>query len=69
VNATITVKPLNNGDEQITFQVLMDPGGIVPAFIVNMFIANAPYVSFMNFKKILSLPENYNYRSEEIIEP
>lgn len=69
VDATITVTPLSAGDEQITFQVLMDPGGIVPAFLVNMFIANAPYVSFMNFKKIISLPENCNYRSEEIIEP
>jgi hypothetical protein len=69
VNATITINPLNNGEVQITFQVLMDPGGMVPAFIMNMFIANAPFNSFMNFKKILSQAGYYNYLSKEIIEP
>ncbi len=69
VNATITIKPLTDGEVQITFQVLMDPGGMVPAFIINMFIANAPFNSFMNFKKILSEPGNYNYLSEDVIEP
>jgi hypothetical protein len=69
VNCTTVLTPLNSGDVQIDYRVHMEPGGLVPAFLVNMFIANAPFNSFTNFKNIISRPENYTYRSEEITEP
>ena len=31
----------------------IDPGGYVPAWMVNMVAAEAPYESFRNFKKIV----------------
>jgi hypothetical protein len=69
VNCTTILTPVNSGEVQIDYRVHMEPGGLVPAFLVNMFIANAPYNSFSNFKNIINQPKNYSYRSKDIIEP
>jgi hypothetical protein len=45
-----TVKPIDESTLQIEFTMLVDPGGSVPAWLINMVAAEAPYESFRNFK-------------------
>jgi len=45
--------PLGNGETKVTLQYLADPGGNVPAWIVNMFVVDGPYKTFLNMKELL----------------
>jgi hypothetical protein len=45
-----TVKPINESTLHVEFTMLVDPGGSVPAWLINMVAAEAPYESFRNFK-------------------
>jgi hypothetical protein len=35
------------------YQLSLDPGGLVPSWLVNLFIDKAPYESFMKMKKMV----------------
>lgn len=39
---------------KITYALRIDPGGSVPAWLVNIAMADGPYVSFKNLKQLLS---------------
>lgn len=45
-----TVKPINDSELSVEFNMLVDPGGTVPAWLINLVAAEAPYESFRNFK-------------------
>jgi len=45
------VKPLSASRLSVEFTMLVDPGGYVPAWLINMVAAEAPYESFRDFKK------------------
>jgi ribosome-associated toxin RatA of RatAB toxin-antitoxin module len=45
-----TVKPVSDSELSVEFNMLVDPGGSVPAWLINMVAAEAPYESFRNFK-------------------
>ena len=51
--ATWLVKPLPNNKISIDYQIKIDPGGGIPPWMVNLFIAKAPYESFKNLSKLL----------------
>lgn len=44
---------LNNNDLSIHYFLRIDPGGSVPTWLVNMAMAEGPYVSFKNLKEKL----------------
>jgi len=45
---------INNGqDLQVEYLLKIDPGGSVPAWLVNMAMAEGPYISFRNLKSQL----------------
>lgn len=44
------VKSLGKNRLNVEYSIQIDPGGSVPAWMVNMVSAEAPYVSFKNFK-------------------
>lgn len=52
--ATWLVQPLPNNKMHIDYQIKIDPGGGIPPWMVNLFIAKAPYESFKNLSKLLS---------------
>ncbi|HTJ48495.1 MAG TPA: START domain-containing protein [Cyclobacteriaceae bacterium] len=57
--STWTVKRLSSKKLEVHYAIKIDPGGSVPAWMVNMVCAEAPYVSFSNLKsKIKSLKNN-----------
>ena len=47
-----TVRQKNKNQLHVRFTMQIDPGGIVPAWIVNWVCAQAPYQSFKNLKGI-----------------
>ena len=65
---TSTFTPLKNGLVQIIYQIHTDPGGSIPSYLVNLFVYDAPFNSFLSFKKIVSKPENCSYKSKDIKE-
>jgi hypothetical protein len=48
-----TVKSINANSLQVEYILQIDPGGSIPAWLVNMAMAEGPYVSFINLKKQL----------------
>lgn len=50
------VTPINESQFNVEYSMEIDPGGYVPAWMVNMVAAEAPYESFRNFKKIVESP-------------
>ena len=51
--ATWEVTPVSANEIQIDYILKINPGGGIPPWVVNMFIAKAPYESFHNLSKII----------------
>ncbi len=50
--ASWTVKQVKN-KLVVTYQLTIDPGGYIPPLLVNLAMAEGPYESFLNLKKLL----------------
>ena len=46
----LTVTPLDAGNVRVRYELDINPGGEVPAWIINMFAANAPWQTYVNFR-------------------
>ncbi len=53
--ATWTVTPLQSNTLQVEYQLEIDPGGSVPAWLINMFATKGPYESFRNLREQILL--------------
>lgn len=47
------VRPLPNGKVWVEYMLQVDPGGHIPAHVVNMFACRAPIETFQNMRKVL----------------
>jgi hypothetical protein len=47
------VKEISNEKISIEYYLNVDPGGSIPAWISNMFVAKGPYETFVNLSKLL----------------
>ena len=52
--ATWTIKPLKNGIVEVQYELLVDPGGNIPAWIVNLAVVDGPYETSLIMKDRLS---------------
>ncbi|MCB0402386.1 MAG: hypothetical protein KDD41_09910 [Flavobacteriales bacterium] len=50
--------PLGNGEIEIEYYIRVDPAGILPPWVVNMFISTGPYQSMLKFKEQLKKEEH-----------
>ncbi len=48
------IKPVDHNTLAVEYTIQIDPGGSVPAWMVNMVSAEAPYISFKNLKEKVS---------------
>jgi hypothetical protein len=55
-----TVTPLPNNQFKVDYQIQVDPGINVPAWLLNIFTINGPYDTFVNLKKEIKLPQYVN---------
>ena len=51
VKASWRLTPVDANTTKVRFQILVDLGGSVPAWVVNLFIENGPYNTMTNFKE------------------
>ncbi|MCE3277981.1 MAG: lipid-binding protein [Bacteroidetes bacterium] len=49
--ASWTLIPLKDGWVEVNYQLLVDPGGYVPAWLVNLAVVEGPYQTKLNMKK------------------
>jgi hypothetical protein len=56
------ITPLQDGRVRVEYQLYVDPGGSVPATLVNLFSGKGPFESFRNLKKRVTLKEYSNAR-------
>jgi hypothetical protein len=49
------VRPITGSSVSVDYTMLIDPGGSVPGWLVNMVAEEAPYKSFRDFKKMTEL--------------
>jgi regulatory protein YycH of two-component signal transduction system YycFG len=47
------LEPLSEHQSKLTYQFYADPGGSLPAWLVNSFIVQGPYNTFSNLKKLV----------------
>jgi hypothetical protein len=64
-----TISPAGNGMVRVEYILLVDPGGSLPASIVNMFSYNGPLQSFKNLRSQVNKPEYAKMQLPFIIEP
>ena len=48
-----TITPLQNGLVNVEYQLLVDPGGSIPAWLVNLAVVDGPYDTELNMKEWL----------------
>lgn len=48
------VLPIGGKKVQITFEVLLDPGGYIPAFLANFILKDIPFVSLQRVRRIIN---------------
>lgn len=58
-NAKWTITPLQNGFLKIEYQLMVDPGGNVPAWLVNLAVVDGPFDTAVGMKRML-LKEKYS---------
>ncbi len=51
LEASWTLVPMFDGSIQVNYELLVDPGGSIPAWLVNMAAVNGPYETMVNFKE------------------
>jgi len=56
------ITPLTNKKFKIEYRVQIDPGEGVPAWLLNLFIANGPYDTFLKLREQIQLPQYLNAR-------
>ncbi len=49
------IRPLPNGKVWVEYLLQVDPGGHIPAHVVNMFACRAPIETFKNMRKVLAV--------------
>ncbi len=57
------LKPLNGGNVEVTLQLHVDPGGWLPAWIINRAVEVFPYKTLCNLKNMVKLPKYLNVTS------
>lgn len=54
------IAPLSPTEIKIVYELNTDPGGSIPAWVTNMFIAKGPIASFKKVREIVKRPEYKN---------
>jgi START domain len=51
------ITPVDKSHSKVEYTIQVDPGGNVPAWLINLFAAKGPYESFRNLKQHLQKPQ------------
>ena len=56
------ITPVDKNHSKVEYTLQVDPGGSVPAWLINLFATKGPYESFRNLKRQLQKPQYSNAR-------
>lgn len=62
-------KPIDNGEVEVTYQVLLDPAGNIPTSLTNAMIVDTPYNTLHALQDIIPMPKLQKAKFDFIIEP
>lgn len=62
------ITPLSGKQIKVEYTLRLDPGGNIPAWLINMFVTKGPYESFKNLKTHLQKPAYQNTRLPFIVD-
>lgn len=68
-SGTWIFRPLGKGLTEVTLQGLADPGGIIPAGIVNLIIHETPYQTLRGLRRVIGNPRYQSATMPQIHEP
>lgn len=68
-NASWVLTPQKNGTLEIVYQLFVDPGGYVPAWIVNMAVVDGPFETLNNMKTWVLKDKYKKIKIPFIVEP
>jgi hypothetical protein len=51
-----TISAAGNNQQKIVYEIQFDPGGSVPAWMINMFVTKGPYETFSKLQARMDLP-------------
>ena len=57
IQGFLRAKRLPDNRAEVTYQVVLDPGGYVPAWLVNILMRDAPYFTLEKVRRIIKRPE------------
>jgi hypothetical protein len=57
LDACWILTPLKDGIIEVTYQLLVNPGGNIPVWIVNMVVVDGPFQTMVNFKQWVMKPK------------
>jgi len=56
------LRPLDNGNIEFSFETSIDPGGWIPAWVINLYAVEIPYKTLLNIKKHMPFKEKYKQK-------
>jgi len=56
-NVKWTISPLNSQTIKVNYYMEADPGGSIPAWLINLFVSKGPFESFSGLKERIRLPQ------------
>lgn len=59
LNGEWVLEALDNGKTHVTYEVNADPGGLLPAWLVNLGSRRLPLKTLLNLREQLSFPDNF----------
>lgn len=61
--------PIGGKKVRIDFQVLLDPGGYIPAFLANFILKDIPFVSLQRFRRVINTERFRNHKVDYLVPP
>lgn len=62
--------PTGNGKEvEVTYELIMDPGGYIPAWIANIVLKDIPYFTLEKLRRVVERPEYKPWREQHLSLP
>jgi len=58
------LKPLDKGHTELSFEVIINAGGWIPAWVINFYAVNGPYTTILNIRK--QIPFDKKYKQKQI---
>ncbi len=56
----------NDKEVEVTYEIILDPGGYVPAWIANIILKDIPYFTLEKLRRVVERPEYNNWRDPEL---